>query len=80
MADRKPPLLAVLILPLILVIVGLAELNRVMQNPNFAVYRTVDIIQLLGCGVCFDVAMVLIYHRGSRGANLRNTLVRGSNS
>ncbi len=60
MDDRKRSLLAVLILPAILVIVGLAGLNRVMQSPNFAIYRTVDVVQLLGSGVCFGVAMVLI--------------------
>jgi hypothetical protein len=60
MADRKRPLNAVLILPVILVIVGFAGLNRVMQSPNFAMYRTVDVVQFLGSGVCFGVAMVLI--------------------
>ena len=60
MADRERPLFAVLILPVILVIVGFAGLNRVMQSPNFAMYRTVDVVQFLGSGVCFGVAMVLI--------------------
>ena len=45
---------------MILVIVGFAGLNRVMQSPNFAMYRTVDVVQFLGSGVCFGVAMVLI--------------------
>ena len=61
MADGKRPVIAVLILPLMMVvIVGFAGLNRVMQSPNFAMYRTVDVVQLLGSGVCFGVAMVLI--------------------
>ena len=60
MADRKRPLIAVLILPVIVVIVGFAGLNRVMQSPNFAMYRTVDVVQFLDSGVCFGVAMVLI--------------------
>ena len=60
MADRKRPLISVLILPVILVIVGFAGLNRVMQSPNFAMYRTVDVVQFLRSGVCFGVAMVLI--------------------
>ena len=60
MDDRKRPLLAVLILPAILVIVGFGGLIRVMHSPNFAIYRTVDVVQLLGSGVCFGVAMVLI--------------------
>ena len=54
MADRKLPIVVVLLLPLI---VGLAGLNRVMQSPQFESYRTVDVIQLLGSGVCFGVAM-----------------------
>ena len=49
-----------MILPLILVVVGFAGLNRVMQSPSFATYRTVDVVQFLGCGVCFGVVMVLI--------------------
>jgi hypothetical protein len=60
MADRKRPLIAVLILPVMLLIVGFAGLNRVMQSPNFAMYRTVDVVQFLGSGVCFGVALVLI--------------------
>ena len=60
MADRKRPQIAVLIVPVILVIVGMAGLNRVMQSSNFATYRTVDVVQFLGSGVCFGVAMVLI--------------------
>lgn len=69
MADRRRPLLAVLILPLILVIVGFAGLNRVMQSPSFAMYRTVDVVQFLGSGVCFGVAMVLIII-GLRGVRI----------
>ena len=69
MADRRRPLRAVLILPPILVFVGFAGLNRVMQSPGFATYRTVDVVQLLGCGVCFGVAMVLILI-GLRGARI----------
>jgi len=50
-----------LILPVILVIVGFAGVNRVMQSPNFAMYH-------LGSGVCFGVAMVqiIIMLRGVR--------------
>ena len=60
MYDRKRPLLAVLVLPAILTIVGFAALNRVMRSSNLAIYRTLDVVQLLGSGVCFGVAMVLI--------------------
>ncbi len=50
-----------LILPAVMVvIVGFAGLNRVIQSPKFAMCRTVDVVQLLGSGVCFGVAMVLI--------------------
>jgi hypothetical protein len=41
-------------------IVGFAGLNRVMQSPNSATYRRVDVVRLLGSGLCFGVAMVLI--------------------
>ena len=56
MGRKRSPIL-VWIMPLL---VGLAGLYRVMNSPHFALYRTVDIVQLLGSGVCFGVTMVLI--------------------
>jgi len=55
MVDRKRPPLAVWIIPLP---AGFAGFYRVTQSPNFEMYRAVDIVQLLGCGVCFGAAMV----------------------
>lgn len=54
MPDRKRPV-AVWIVPLL---IGLVGLYRVTQSPGFAMYRAVDIVQLLGSGVCFGVTMV----------------------
>jgi hypothetical protein len=44
-----------LIMPLF---IGLAGFYRVMESPSFALYRTVNLVQLLGSGVCFGVSMV----------------------
>ncbi len=42
-------------MPLLIGVVGLV---RVMDSPHFGVYRTVDVVQLLGSGVCFGAAIV----------------------
>ena len=55
MIDRKRPPVVIWIIPLI---IGLVGLNRVMQSPSYELYRTVDVVQLLGSGVCFGAAMV----------------------
>lgn len=55
MPDRRRSPIVVLVLPLLL---GLVGFYRVTQSPNFAQYRAVDIVQLLGSGVCFGVLMV----------------------
>ena len=55
MIDRKRPPVVIWIIPLI---IGLFGLNRVMQSPSYGLYRTVDVVQLLGSGVCFGAAMV----------------------
>lgn len=31
---------------------------RVIQSPNYEMYRAVDVVQLVGSGVCFGAAMV----------------------
>jgi hypothetical protein len=65
MVDRKRLPIVVFIIPLI---VGLAGFSRVTHSPSFESYRTVDIVQLLGSGVCFGVAMVgvILLIRGPR--------------
>ncbi|MGA7237575.1 MAG: hypothetical protein WBY44_17960 [Bryobacteraceae bacterium] len=56
MVDRKRPPIVVWIIPLF---VGLAGFYRVTQSPSFELYRVVDIVQILGCGMCFDSVMVV---------------------
>jgi hypothetical protein len=65
MVDRRRPPIVIWILPLL---IGVAGFYRVTQSPSFEMYRTVDIVQLLGSGVCFGAAMVGIIFmlRGSR--------------
>jgi len=55
MDDHKRGPIAVWIIPLI---VGLVGLNRVMHSPNYDMYRAVDIVQLLGSGLCFGATLV----------------------
>jgi hypothetical protein len=54
MADWKRPPIVVFIIPLF---VGLAGFHRLMQNPQFELYRTVDVAQLVGSGACFGAAL-----------------------
>jgi hypothetical protein len=65
MVDRKRPPIGVWIIPLLLGFVGF---HRVTQSPSFAMYRAVDVVQLLGSGVCFGAAMVgvIFMLRGTR--------------
>ena len=55
MVDRKRPPIVIWIIPLL---VGMAGLFRVMQSSSFQLYRVVDVVQLLGSGVCFGATMV----------------------
>ncbi len=55
MTDRKRPPIVVFI---ILLFIALASFYRVTQRPSFAMYRTVDIVQLVGSGACFGATMV----------------------
>jgi hypothetical protein len=65
MADGKWPPVVVWIIPLLIGVVGF---HRVTQSPAFEMYRAVDIVQLLGSGVCFGAAMVgtIFMLRGTR--------------
>jgi hypothetical protein len=49
-------------------LIGLAGFYRVTQSPHFELYRAVDIVQLMGSGVCFGATMVgvIFILRGSR--------------
>jgi len=64
-ADRKRGPVALWVVPLM---VGFAGFYRVEQSPNFAAYRAVDIVQLLGSGACIGAALVGVVFmlRGTR--------------
>ena len=53
-SSRRHPPVAVLILALFF---GLLGFYRVMQSPQFASYRTLDVIQLVVSGAGFGVAL-----------------------
>ena len=42
------------VMPLLL---GLIALAGLMRNPRLHTFRTVDVLQLLGTGMCFGVAL-----------------------
>jgi hypothetical protein len=39
-------------------LIGLVGVYRVSQSPTFPMYRAVDVVQLLGSGLCFGAALV----------------------
>ena len=53
-AGRKRPPMVVFMIPLF---IGLLGFYRVTQSPQFASYRTVDVIQLVGFGGCIGAAL-----------------------
>jgi hypothetical protein len=55
MVDRKGPSIVIWIVPLR---VGLIGFYRVSHSPIYPLYRSVDVVQLLGSGACFGAAMV----------------------
>ena len=65
MVDGKRAPVVIWLIP---VLIGVAGFHRVTQSPGFALYRAVDVVQLLGSGVCFGAAMVgvIFMLRGSR--------------
>ncbi|MFZ1032400.1 MAG: hypothetical protein WAN72_10445 [Candidatus Acidiferrales bacterium] len=66
MLNRKS-LTSAIVAPLI---VGLIGLLTLMQRPRFAGYHNVDVLQLLGSGMCFGVALaaLLALLRGPHGS------------
>ena len=60
MTDRKRPPVVLLIIPLMIAFAGL---NRVTQSPSYHLYRTVDVVQLLGSGACFGAVMTALITR-----------------
>jgi len=39
---------------------GFIEYSNVARNPRFETYRTVDVLGLTGCGMCFGVGLTLV--------------------
>ncbi len=65
---------SIAILPMM--IVGSIGLLNLMQRPRFAMIQTVDVVQLLGSGVCFGVALtVLIFWLRNRSAEKSSNAV-----
>jgi hypothetical protein len=48
--------------------IGLIGLTNLMHQPRFESIRSVDVLQLLGSGMCFGVALASLFEllRGSR--------------
>jgi len=44
-----------------LLVVGLVGLVNVMGKPRFQSFHTVDVLQLLATGMCFGVALTLLF-------------------
>jgi hypothetical protein len=59
---QRKALLPAILMPLI---VGMAGLVHLMDQPRFAAIHTVDVVQLTGSGVCFGVALaaVIVFFR-----------------
>lgn len=51
-----------------LFVIGLVGLVNLMGRPRFQSFHTVDVLQLLATGMCFGVALALLFAilRGSR--------------
>ena len=56
MSSRKA-LTSAIVVPLIIGIIGLMNLT---QQPRFAAIHSVDVVQLIGSGMCFGVALFAI--------------------
>jgi hypothetical protein len=64
---RRNVLASAVFIPIIIGSVGLMNL---MHQPRFETYRTVDVVQLLGTGLCYGVALValIMLLRGPRAS------------
>lgn len=54
---RRRTLTSAILVP---TIVGLIGLMRLMSDPRFENYRTVDVLQLIGSGLCFGLAFAAL--------------------
>ena len=41
-------------------LIGFIAMYNVTRYPRFAAFRSVDVVQLIACGMCFGVALVSI--------------------
>jgi hypothetical protein len=64
--SKRKSLIAAIFLP---VLVGSIGLNHLAQQPRFQLYRAVDVVQLLGSGACYGVALMAFFQLllGKRG-------------
>jgi hypothetical protein len=42
-------------------VIGSVGLVNLVHQPRFETYRTVDVVQLLGAGACYGVALVALF-------------------
>ena len=42
---------------------GVIALLNVVRNPRFETIHTVDVLQLIGCGMCFGIALMALFGR-----------------
>ena len=49
---------------------GLMSFLNIVGNPRFATFRTTDVVQLIGIGMCFGVALatLVVFFRGRRSS------------
>ena len=55
--NSRKTLTSAIVVPLIIGIVGLVTL---MEKPRFAAFHSVDVLQLVGSGMCFGVALAAL--------------------
>jgi hypothetical protein len=54
----------------LLLFIGLLGLMTASRRPEFESIRVVDVVQLIGCGMCFGVALCALFGllRGTRAS------------
>jgi hypothetical protein len=56
---KRPPAIT----GLMMLMMGLIGLSNAARNPRFGLFRTVDVLQLIGTGMCFGVALAFLFVR-----------------
>jgi predicted RND superfamily exporter protein len=57
MAEKSKRLWAAVVMPVVIGLVGFFSLT---QRPRFQAFHTVDVLQLLGTGMCFGIALAAL--------------------